>query len=328
MPIAQNDLRRYMLQTTAAMQSEYERIRGRSREDAGTAGDNGEENWKELLSGWLPPAFPIVTKGRIMNAKGECSDQVDLLILSPSYPKNLLGKKEYLEGGVVAAFECRLTLRPGDIKEVFEHAKQIHGMCHARTGTPYQEANGRIVFGLLAHSHDWKKPQSQPIENVREHIRAAEQIAEKPREFPDILAIADLGTWAATKMMFPPWSLRPELADAHRARYGAFDYTAGVIEAGYIEYSSATQHVPADQGAVTPIGALVVQLLERLAWDEPSLRYLAEYFVLANVTGSGRGHMRIWRMDSCLSPQTLTTVLRGQMPMPSHSRWNEWGIKL
>ena len=129
--------------------------------------------------------------------------------------------------------------------------------------------------------------------------------------------------------MLSPWALnRPELTDANRARYGAFDYTNGVIEAGYVEYSSATQHVPADQGAVTPIGALVVQLLERLAWDEPSLRYLAEYFVLANVTGSGSGHMRTWRMDSCLSPPTLTTVLRGQMPTASHRRWNEWGISL
>jgi hypothetical protein len=330
LPIAQNDLRLYMQQVTDEMQADYERIRGRSREDAGTAGDNSEEDWKKLLSGWLPPIFPIVTKGRIMNTKGECSDQVDLLVLSPWYPTKLLGKKEYLEGGVLAAFECRLTLRSGDVKEVFTHAKQITEMSQQwRAGSPYRDINRRIVFGLLAQSHDWNAPASTPLENVRLSILEAEQIADMPNQMADFVTIANLGTWASAKMLLPPSILnRPGIVEANLARYGSFDYSGGVVEAGYVEYSDETQHVPEDQGSVTPIGALIVGLLEKLAWDEPSLRTLAEYFILSNVTGSGRGILRSWSMGDCLDPNTMARVFQGNVSPAIDQRWNEWGISL
>src|SRR5687767_13367978 len=116
MSFVKNDLFNYMRDATHEMQSGYERIQKRSREDPGTAGDNGEENWRDLLRKWLPATYHVRTKGRIMNIHGDCSPQVDVIVLSPSYPPSLLDRKEYLEGGVVAAFECKVTLRPRDIQ--------------------------------------------------------------------------------------------------------------------------------------------------------------------------------------------------------------------
>jgi hypothetical protein len=326
MPIAQNDLRLYMHQATAEMQSDYERIRGRSKEDPGTAGDNGEEDWRKLLVGWLP----VVTKGRIMNSKGECTDQVDLLVLSPMYPEKLLHKKEYLAGGVIAAFECRLTLRSNDIKETFEHAKQIRSMCGQGVvnRTPFRQVNGGIAFGLLAQSHNYKAPGSRPHDTVRSQISIAEQVASEPSELPDFISVADFGTWNKFTLMLPQSVvMQPSLADIFRVKYGALNYFQGVVESGYMEYSAETQHVPGDQGSVTPIGALVVQILQRMSWDEPTLRRLAEYFILSNISGSGRGNMRVWPLSSCLNNETILKVNQGYSTSVD-SRWNEWGMTL
>ena len=60
-----NDLHDFMVSATHEMQSEYERIQKSSKEDPGTAGDQGEENWAALFRDWLPPNYHIVTKGRM-----------------------------------------------------------------------------------------------------------------------------------------------------------------------------------------------------------------------------------------------------------------------
>ena len=66
---------------------EYTRICRRVNEDPGTAGDQGEENWKELLESWIPPYFQIVTKGRILSDSGETSPQVDVIVYHQIIPK-------------------------------------------------------------------------------------------------------------------------------------------------------------------------------------------------------------------------------------------------
>lgn len=106
-----HDLFDFMRAATREMQEDYERIQKRAVEDPGTAGDQGEEDWKRLLTNWLPPMYQVVTKGRILSAEGIASPQVDVLVLHPAYPRKLLDKKLYLAGGVAAAFECKLTLR-------------------------------------------------------------------------------------------------------------------------------------------------------------------------------------------------------------------------
>ena len=74
-----HDLEDFMKQVTSEMESEYLRIRSRALEDPGTAGDQGEENWAELLREWLPPTYKVVTRGRILSSDGRTSPQVDVL---------------------------------------------------------------------------------------------------------------------------------------------------------------------------------------------------------------------------------------------------------
>jgi hypothetical protein len=56
-----HELFHFLKQESAYIQDEYELISGRSAEDPGTAGDAGEENWRSLLSHWLPSKYRVVT---------------------------------------------------------------------------------------------------------------------------------------------------------------------------------------------------------------------------------------------------------------------------
>ena len=105
------------------MASEYERIQLRATDDPGTAGDEGEENWAEVLRGWLPRNYEVVTKGRIINEEGLTSPQMDVLVLNDSYPTKLLNKKHYLAAGVAAAFECKTTLKSAHISQAFKRCR-------------------------------------------------------------------------------------------------------------------------------------------------------------------------------------------------------------
>ena len=70
-----HDLHNFMQQISQEMASEYRRI-----QDPGTAGDQGEENWAELLRGWIPSNYEGVTKGRIISQDGRTSPQVDVVV--------------------------------------------------------------------------------------------------------------------------------------------------------------------------------------------------------------------------------------------------------
>src|SRR5262249_28904882 len=152
-----------MSQISDDIAAEYKRIRARAAEDPGTAGDQGEENWATLLRGWLPSQYQVVTKGRLISHNGTTSPQVDVIVLKPSYPPKLLDKKLYLAAGVAAAFECKITLTAAHLDKFIENSVIIKSSFPTRSGSPYRELRAPIIYGLLAHSHSWKSPGSEPI---------------------------------------------------------------------------------------------------------------------------------------------------------------------
>src|SRR5262249_55002567 len=157
-------------------------VQRRVKEDPGTAGDQGEENWASILKKWLAQEYCIVTKGRILGHKGETSPQIDLIVLHPGYPPGLRDKKLYPVGGVTAAFECKLTLRSEHVGETIENCAKIKRLTARRTGTPRLELNSPLLYGLLAHSHSWRAENSTPIENVSRAIDEKDrEITKHPR---------------------------------------------------------------------------------------------------------------------------------------------------
>jgi hypothetical protein len=295
----------FLRQISNEMSAEYERIRLRAAEDPGTAGDEGEENWAAILRDWLPRTYEVVTKGRIINPRGETSPQIDVLVLSGSYPQKLLNKKLYLGAGVLAAFECKTTLKASHVDDVVRKCKLIKNLYYPRIGTPFGELHAPIVYGLLAHSHAWKSAKSTPRDNIDIALWQADRATvTHPREQLDVLCVSDLGTWISHKSV---------------------DWTA----MGYEDRPSASTayigHVH-DQGQdtrYTPIGALISYLSRRLAWEDPSLRKMAEYYSNANLAGSGGGPGRDWPGD-IFNIFTDKAMMVRQEPRPDG--WDEWGM--
>jgi len=191
----QHELNRFFEQAAALMRLEYERIHANASKDPGTAGDEGEENWREFLAGWLPPAYHVVTKGQLINTDGELSPQVDVLVLDPTYPPHLRHVKKYLADLVVAAFECKLTLRKPDITKTVDNAKKIRQLFKPRKGNLYKEVYSPIVYGLLAHTQELASDTQRSAFKIAQTLyECDEQIIEHPREVLDFVCVSDLIT--------------------------------------------------------------------------------------------------------------------------------------
>lgn len=280
-----HELFKFMAQVTDLMGSEYERISDRAPEDPGTAGDDGEENWAELMREWLPPYCHVETKGRILGHDGTLSPQVDVLVLHASYPRKLHKRKTYLASGVLAAFECKLTLRSDHIGQAFKTARALHDLQAPRVGNPYDELHHPIIFGLLAHSHEWKGAASKPHTNVEKAIDEAHQrIAQRPCDLPDVLCVADLSTWSMLKIssagmiVRQPWTklVTPDINTSP-----VTDYMKSVTN----DYGRET----------TPIGSMFAKLLSRISLEDSAARPISRSFALAGVLGSGENFSRrIW----------------------------------
>lgn len=312
-----HELADFLRQIQTEMAQEYARIQKRALEDPGTAGDQGEENWATLLRGWLPPAFPIVTKGRILSEEGIASPQIDLLVLHPSYPTRLLDKKVYLAGGVAAAFECKITLKAYHIKKAMENAVEIRRLLPPRTGTPYRELCSTIVYGLLSHSHVWQDAKSTPWSNIDKHLEEADNLLVKhPREALDLLCVADLNTWGLHKYAYEP---REDgtvyVGTSYNSDYYREPSTVGMLNGAM------------DQGPnYSPVGSFIQRLLLKLAWEFPSIRGIATYFNRVGLHAYAAGMVKSW-------PDTVYTypVIHGLQRLDNNHQvrldaWDEWSI--
>jgi len=267
-----HELVEFVRQATDEMAAEYQRIYTRTREDPGTAGDQGEENWAELLRRWLPSTHHVVTKGRILGSDGQASPQVDVLVLSPYYPRGLLNKKLYLAAGVLAAFECKTTLRPPHIRKAVETAVSI-----AQLG---RMDNASIRYGLLAHSAHVPDRQTTAEEAVTRLLRKADQdLVRDIRDGMAYVCVADLGTWVMMQSI----------------RYADGFWPTHAVSA-YMEprKHGGLRDEDANESAPEPIGRFLTCLLQGFAERDTGLQPFAAYFASAGLFGSGTLRPRRW----------------------------------
>ena len=313
-----HDLHDFMQQKSDWLAAEYCRIQRRVPEDPGTAGDQGEENWATLLRDWLPQTYHVKTKGRIISQNGEASPQIDVLVLKSIYPKQLIdeNQKTFLAAGVAAAFECKTTLKAAYIDEAIETCVKIKNLYPPREGTPYKELHAPIVYGLLAHSHNWKAPNSTPEANVRNKLSESDHShVSHPRLGLDFLCVADLATWTAFKssLVFPQTIPRDSPLRL---------LTDGPDKFALSSYHERLPFPPNQAKHFTSIGAFISNLTERLAWEDPALRDLADYYRSVKITGSGKGPLRLW-LTSIYSKKIRARVEAGNL---SGSAGNEWSL--
>ena len=71
-----------------------------------------------------------------------------------------------------------------------------------------------------------------------------------------------------------------------------------------------------------PIGTLLTHMLRKLAWEDPALRELADYFFHSGVGGLGKGEIRNWS-QSIFSQEIRKGILTRGI---SNKVWDEWGL--
>lgn len=323
-----HDLFDFMFQISQEMSLEYERIQKRATEDSGTAGDQGEENWKELLQDWLPTTCQIVTKGRIISHDGKTSPQVDVIVLKSSYPKKLLNKKLYLADGVIAIFECKVTLKAAHITEALKNCIAIKSLFTPRKGSPFKELNSPILYGLLAHSHSWKSNNSKPVQNIENKLIAEDRrLVKHPRDMIDLICVADLGVWASLKNTF--------LISNERIACVTFEKIHNqsgqslVASTAYLKYLSTSEN---QVKYFQPIGALIFQLFYKLALENEEFRSLANYYQKVNIGGSGSGRIREW-LNDIYSDEVKTKIERhligvDRITTSANNPWDEWKMQI
>lgn len=279
-----HDLHSFIGQVQKDLSDEYDRIYSRATEDPGTAGDAAEESWAQVLRHWLPSAYKVQTKGRVISASGESSGQMDILVLSPSYPPFLLNRGYYLAPGVIAAFECKLTLKKRDIFSAVEKGAHFR-----RALTPEFSQYSPPLYGLLAHSHAWRNPRRLKIsDKISAILREAEiRHVRNPVEVLDMLCLANLGTW--TLMRLP---LITEDSELNTCAMGP----------------SFHPETDAYQSTERPVGRFLTYLIRRLAVREDNdLAALADYFKSVGLEDSGYGEPRKWPENNL--PPTTPNIL-------------------
>ena len=316
MPMKTNDLMDFMNSSAQDIENEYIRIQKRATEDPGTAGDQGEENWATLLRNWLPPIFQVVTKGRILSHKGIASPQVDVIILRPEYPRHLLDKKLFLAGGVLAAFECKLTLTAQHIEDFIKNSLEIRAHLEEREGSPYKELQSSIIYGLLAHSHSWRAGGSTPIDNIEKKIWAADaEFIHHPIQMPDLFCVADLAFWTTFKIVFigPKFSAWSEVSKI----YGPNAFAASTYVCFSKQTSDQIEHF-------NPVATMIIVLMNKLCWEYPNLRPLSEYFTISGLQGAGATDaMRKW--DASIYSDEIRNEIELEN-LKYELSWDEWQI--
>lgn len=314
--MSDHDLHKFMDQITTDMGSEYERIYARAAEDPGTAGDEGEENWANLFKQWLPPTYHVATKGRIIGHDGQMSKQIDVVVLKPAYPRKLLEKRTWLAGGVAAAFECKTTLTAAHVSASIERCEDFKKLYAPREGTPRKELTSPLIYGLLAHSHSWKGEKSDPIGNIQRSLDSGAPNVSHPRFEMDVMCVADLATWSRMFITRYEANWSPhnetELVKAFGAACGP------VTTMGCSSPQSHAQHP-----SFRPVGALLDDLNRRIAWADPNVRDIADYYRMAKLGGSSSGPMRMWPLSS-YSPEVAMKVAAGQVT--NGKVWDEWAV--
>ena len=255
------------------MGREYGRITKEAKIDPGTAGDAGEEVWAKLLRNWLPDKYKVITKGRVITPDGRQSPQMDVIVLHGWYPRALEHTKYYFSSAVVAAFECKLTLRKQDIRDAFSRGAALKQLYEPVLGTVYTELQQPVIFGVLAHSYARKrgvKPDVEPvIDAIGTHLGYG---CDHPRELLDVVCVADTATLVMQKDVCIPGFSDPEFAEMFVDEPRGEGVGVGML---YQDNEILPGRLYNPTGDV--FGALINHVVNVLAHQDSTLREFARY---------------------------------------------------
>lgn len=141
------------------LHEERKKLQATSHQNPDSAGERTEDIFAELVRKLIPDEFKVVTRARIEFDNPRDSPQLDLVILKPGGEKRLNDLRSYPLSSVLAAFECKLTLRKSHLEKAVATANAIKGnyadgMASHRGWTQDKIGSCRPYFGILALGWD------------------------------------------------------------------------------------------------------------------------------------------------------------------------------
>jgi hypothetical protein len=137
-------------------------------------GDDSELNWRGMLESILPTRYRV-SKGFAVDADGNRSEQIDLLIYDRHFSPVLLDVGDYLfvpVEALFAALEVKQTMDRGTIQYAVEKVGSIRRLRRTSAPVPYVEGTykpkelQRIIGGLLTMESEWRPALGEAFEKA------------------------------------------------------------------------------------------------------------------------------------------------------------------
>jgi len=147
----------------------------------GAKGEATESNWLAMLESHLPHRYQV-NKAFIIDADGQCSDQIDVVIYDRQYTPLLYnrdGQRFIPAESVYAVFEVKQDLSRKHMEYAGVKAASVRRL--RRTSTKIPHAGGEyqprplfeIIAGILTYDSEWNPAFGEPLLSV---------LRERPRE--------------------------------------------------------------------------------------------------------------------------------------------------
>jgi hypothetical protein len=137
-------------------------------------GDDSELNWRGMLESILPTRYRV-SKGFAVDADGNRSEQIDLLVYDRHFSPVLLDVGDYLfipVEAVFAALEVKQTMHRATIEYASKKVVSVRGLRRTSAPVPYVEGKyrpkklHRIIGGLLTMESEWEPPLGDALERA------------------------------------------------------------------------------------------------------------------------------------------------------------------
>lgn len=191
---------------------------------------------------------------------------------------------------------------------------EIKSLYPARGGTPYRELHAPIIYGLLARSYSWKNQSAATEVEIEQALMASDEAyASHPRECLDLLCVADLGTWKTVKVLTPLALTSHCKPPVHSVLQSGF-----TLQTAYMMAESAPNN---PNSHFTPTGSFIFDISRKLAWEDPRLRDISNYYRGSRIGRLGSSKPRPWNFSFS---ENVTRQLRNHRS--NFDDWNEWSV--
>ncbi len=147
----------------------------------GTLGDTSEVDWRGMLASSLPARY-CVDKAFVVDADGERSNQLDLVIYDRQYSPLLFNRSGTLfipAESVYAVLEVKQDLDRGNVEYAGHKVASVRRL--RRTSAPITHAGGRfearlpfdILGGIVCLESTWDPPLGRPLASALESAQPA-----------------------------------------------------------------------------------------------------------------------------------------------------------